>query len=102
MPGFLLTIDAKVTCSHAGLGTPLSPSPHVFIGGKPAVNAVTPYVISGCANTVPCTLALGWMRPATQVTSAGLPLLLADSMATCVPTAVPTTVAPAQAFVKGT
>jgi uncharacterized Zn-binding protein involved in type VI secretion len=52
-----------------------------------------PYIIAGCpfstaAGPMPCVTAQ-WITAATRITSNGMPVLLLDSQATCVPNGTP-------------
>lgn len=97
MPGFILHLGATVQCSHAGQATPTSPNPRVLVTGQPVTTLPTQYVVAGCPNTVPgpspfpCVTAQ-FTTSATRVLAGGIPVLLFDSQATCVPTGVPATV----------
>ena len=89
MPGFALTASATVLCMHAGTATPTVPLPRVRLGGQPAVGQAAPWVVAGCPFVPPapgpCVTAQ-WVVAATRVLSTGIPLLLQDSVAVCVPT----------------
>src|SRR5437868_1372507 len=91
MPGFLLHLGATVLCSHAGQAQPTSPNPRVLVSGQPVVTLPTPYVVAGCtlppppAANGPCVTAQ-WVTAATRVLVSGVPVLLQDSQAICVPT----------------
>lgn len=101
MPGFLLHQGAPVTCLHAGLATPTASNPRVLVSGMPTVLATVPYAVAGCTfpamapGSPPCATAQ-WTTAATRVTSNGQPLVLTDSIATCVPTGTPLVIAGAQ------
>jgi len=106
MPGFLLHLGATVLCSHAGQAQPTAPNPRVLLGGMPTVTLPTPYVVAGCtlppppAANGPCVTAQ-FVTAATRVTSNGLPLLLLDSQAICVPTGTPLLITVTQTRVTG-
>lgn len=101
MPGFLLHVGATVLCSHAGQAQPTAPNPCVMVSTMPTVLLPTQYVVAGCAmppppaGNGPCVTAQ-FMVGSTRVLSNGQPLLLFDSMATCVPTGTPTITASSQ------
>ena len=90
MPGFLLHQGATVLCLHGGQGQATVPNPRVKVGGQMTVQQPNPWTVAGCPFTVPpgsplpC-LTAQWVTAATRVTSGGLPLLLQDSQAVCVP-----------------
>lgn len=101
MPGFLLHVGATVLCAHGGQATPTVPNPRVLVSGQPIVNLPTPYVIAGCpfpppiAANGPCVTAQ-FVMGSTRVLSNGMPVLLMDSQAICVPTGTPLIVAVTQ------
>ena len=107
MPGFLLHLGATLVCAHGGQAQPMSTSPRVKVMGQPVVVQAFPYAIVGCTNppppvnTGPCVTAQ-WVLGAVRVRSMGLPVLLQDSQALCVPTGTPLTFVAAQTRVKGT
>jgi hypothetical protein len=105
MPGFLLHLGATVTCAHGGQAQPTVPNPRVQLGGQPVVTLATPYVVAGCPFVPPapgpCVTAQ-WIRGATRVLIGGVPSLLQDSSAICVPTGTPLTPVVTQLRVKGT
>lgn len=106
MPGFLLHQGAIVLCSHAGQAQPTAPNPRVLVNGMPTVTLPTQYVIAGCAlppppaANGPCVTAQ-FITSAVRVTSNGLPLLLLDSQAICVPTGTPLIITMTQTRVSG-
>jgi hypothetical protein len=106
MPGFLLHLGATVLCSHAGQATPTAPNPRVLVSGQPVVPMTSPYVVAGCALPTPpaangpCVNAQ-YVSAATRVSSNGVPLLLLDSQAICVPTGTPLMAAVTQTRVVG-
>ncbi len=91
MPGFLLHIGAKVFCMHAGQAQATAPFPKVMLDKQPVVTLSCPYVVTGCAlppppaGNGPCVTAQ-FVTSATRVLAGGVPVLLADSRAVCVPT----------------
>lgn len=105
MPGFLLHLGATTQCSHAGSGTPTSPNARVLVTGQPTVTLPTQYSIAGCPNPAnaggPCVTAQ-FTSSATRLLSGGVPLLLFDSLANCLPTSVPLTIMSTQTRVTGT
>jgi len=106
MPGFLLHVGATVQCAHGGQAQPTAPNPRVKVMGQPTVLQAAPYVIAGCAfppppaANGPCLIAQ-WVMGALRVKSNGLPVLLQDSQALCVPTGTPLTITATQTRVKG-
>ena len=105
MPGFLLHVGATVLCAHGGQATPTAPNPRVLVSGQPTVQQPMPYIIAGCpfnvsGSPVPCITA-NWIVGALRVMSSGMPLLLFDSQAVCVPNGTPVTIVASQIRVKG-
>ncbi|MGH2674943.1 MAG: hypothetical protein ACRDH1_05975 [Actinomycetota bacterium] len=105
MPGFVLHAGATVLCMHGGQAQPVLPSPRVRVGGQPATTLPGPYVVAGCPFVPPapgpCVTAQ-WVTSATRVRSAGMPLLLQDSVAVCAPTGMGVNVLVTQFRVKAT
>ena len=93
MPGFLLHLGATVQCAHAGQAQPTVTNPRVTVNGQPIVMQPAPYAVTGCpfnvsGSPVPCITAQ-WVTGATRVLSNGMPVLLLDSQAICVPNGTP-------------
>lgn len=105
MPGFLLHVGATVVCMHAGQAQPTMPIPRVLVGGQPVVGQSAPYVVAGCSLVPPapgpCTTAQ-WVVAATRVFTGGVPLVLQDSTAVCVPTGTGLLPVVTQVRVRGT
>ncbi len=104
MPGFILDAGATVQCAHAGQATPTSPNTRVLVGGQPTVTLPTQYTVSGCPNPGnaggPCVTGQ-FTTSATRLISNGVPLLLMDSMGTCLPTSLPSQILMTQTRVSG-
>jgi hypothetical protein len=105
MPGYLLHVGATVLCTHGGQAQPTVPNPRVKVGGQPIVTQSAPYTIAACPFTVPsgplpCVTAQ-WTMAAMRVTASGVPVLLQDSQATCVPNGTPVNIVVTQVRVKG-
>lgn len=104
MPGTLLHLGATVLCMHAGQAQPVASNPRVKVGGQPIVTVSSTYTIAGCALTgtpnPPCATAQ-WVTFAVRVRAGGVPVLLQDSQAVCVPTGTGLNVVAAQPRVKG-
>lgn len=106
MPGFLLHVGAIVMCSHGGTAQPTAPNPRVKVMGQPTVLQPMPYAVAGCAfppppvANGPCVTGQ-WVLGALRVRSNGMPLLLQDSQAICMPTGTPLVIAMTQVRVKG-
>ncbi len=105
MPGFLLHQGATVMCTHAGQAQPTAPSPRVMVSGQPIVTQPAPYVVAGCpfiiaGAPVPCVTGQ-WVTAATRVMAGGVPVLLQDSQAICVPNGTPLNIILTQVRVKG-
>lgn len=106
MPGPVLHSGAGVTCVHAGTATPVASSPRVTVSGKAIVTMANAYKIAGCtfptisSGSPPCATAT-WSKAAARVTSMGQPVLLQDSLATCIPTGTPLLIVAIQPRVSG-
>lgn len=106
MPGFLLHVGAVVQCMHGGMAQATAPNPRVKVMGQPIVTQVAPWTIAGCtfppppfANG-PCVTAQ-WVMGALRVKANGMPVLLGDSQALCVPTGTGLIISMTQMRVKG-
>ncbi len=105
MPGYLLHLGATVMCAHGGQAQPTVTNPRVTVSGQPITTLPAPYVVAGCpfnvsGSPVPCITGQ-WTTAATRVTSNGMPVLLLDSQATCVPNGTPLTISSTQVRVVG-
>ncbi len=107
MPGYLLHQGAEVICSHVtGQAQPMFTNPRVKVNGQPIVTRICIYRITGCLNPPPpenvgpCLTAL-WISAATRVKASGIPVLLRDSQAECIPTATQLKILVTQMGVKG-
>lgn len=105
MPGFLLHLGATVLCAHAGQATPTTPNPRVLVSGQPIATLPTVYMVAGCPFNVsgapsPCVTAQ-WVSAATRVSAGGMPVLLQDSQAICVPNGTPLMPLVTQVRVRG-
>lgn len=106
MPGFLLHVGAVVQCMHGGMAQATAPNPRVKVMGQPIVTQVAPWTIAGCtfppppvANG-PCVTAQ-WVMGATRVKANGMPVLLQDSQALCLPTGTGLIISMTQTRVRG-
>jgi hypothetical protein len=104
MPGKLLHQGATVLCQHGGQAQATVPNPRVKVSGQPTVQQPNPWTVAGCpfvsgTNPMPCVTAQ-WTSAATRVKSGGMPLLLKDSQATCVPNGTGVNVVVTQPRVK--
>ena len=106
MPGYLLHVGAMVQCMHGGMAQPTVPNPRVKVMGQPIVMQAAPHTIAGCAfppppaGNGPCVVA-NWVMGAVRVKANGIPVLLQDSKAICVPTGTGLIVSVVQPRVKG-
>ena len=92
-------------CMHGGQAQPTAPNPRVLVSGQPVVTLAAPYVVAGCpfvppGGNGPCVTAQ-WVVGATRVLAGGMPVLLQDSQAVCVPTGTPLQVLVTQVRVQG-
>ena len=92
-------------CMHGGQAQPTAPNPRVLVSGQPVVTLAAPYVVAGCpfvppGGNGPCVTAQ-WVVGATRVFAGGVPVLLQDSHAICVPTGTPLQILVTQVRVQG-
>ena len=92
-------------CMHGGQAQPTAPNPRVLVSGQPVVTLAAPFVVAGCpfvppAGNGPCVTAQ-WVVGATRVLAGGMPVLLQDSQAVCVPTGTPLQIVVTQVRVQG-
>ena len=105
MPGFLLHQGATVMCLHGGQAQATAPNPRVKVMGQPIVMQPAPHSVVGCPFTtsggpMPCVTAQ-WITGAVRVKANGMPVLLQDSQAVCVPNGTGVQVVVTQIRVKG-
>jgi hypothetical protein len=105
MPGYLLHSGATVMCMHAGQAQPIAFNPRVKVSSQPVVTQTSTYTIAGCpfvppAGNGPCVTAQ-WVTAAMRVKAGGMPVLLQDSQAVCVPTGTGLNIIVTQLRVKG-
>jgi uncharacterized Zn-binding protein involved in type VI secretion len=101
----VLTITTPVLCQHGGKGQAiLTSEPQVLIEGQPVVVLSNSYAINGCplapTGSPFCVLAQ-WIVGAVRVMANGMPVLLANSQAVCVPTRTSVKIAPLPSRVMG-
>ncbi|MCA8978322.1 MAG: DUF4280 domain-containing protein [Planctomycetes bacterium] len=105
MPGFILHANATVLCQHGGQAQATAPNPRVLVDGQPVVTLSAPHAIAGCpfatASPQPCVTAQ-WVQGATRVLVGGVPVLLQDSQAVCVPNGTGVTIVSTQVRVQAT
>ena len=105
MPGFLLHVGATVQCAHAGQALPTVTNPRVLVSGQPIVTQPALYTVTGCPFNIsgapsPCVTAQ-WITAATRILSNGMPVLLMDSQAVCMPNGTPLLITVTQTRVTG-
>jgi hypothetical protein len=105
MPGYLLHQGATVLCMHGGLAQPMTTNFKVKVGGQQVVTQSDMYSISGCPFNIgpapsPCVTGQ-WVTAATRVKAGGMPVILQDSQATCVPNGTGLNIVMTQMRVKG-
>lgn len=105
MPGFLLHVGATVLCMHAGQAQPVVSNPRLRVSGQPIVTQTSTYTVAGCPFVVgtvpsPC-LTAQWIMAATRVKAGGVPVLLQDSQALCVPNGTGLNIMVTQMRVRG-
>jgi hypothetical protein len=106
LPGFLVHLNAAVTCSHSGVATPMTTIPNVLVMTQPIVVSPVPYAIAGCVLPIPpaangpCVTGT-WLTFALRVFSYGNPVVLQDSMSVCAPSGTPMLIETTQTRVFG-
>jgi len=105
MAGFLLHDGATVLCAHAGQAQPATTDPRVKVNGQPVATQAAPYTVTACpfapgSAPSPCVTAQ-WMAAATRLRAGGVPVLLHNSQAICVPNGTGLNVVFTQQRVKG-
>jgi hypothetical protein len=106
MSSALVQFNATVICVHAGQAQPSVGATRVKLGGPKAVLQSDLYSITGCTlppppnGNGPCLTAT-WSTAATRVKAGGVPLLLMDSQASCLPTGTGLSVVATQTRVRG-
>lgn len=107
MPGFVLHQGASVLCIHGGQAQATAPNPRVMVSSQPVVNQAAPHMVAGCPFTtpsgapLPCVTAQ-WVTGATRVFAGGIPVLLQDSQAVCVPNGTGVQIVASQTRVRAT
>jgi hypothetical protein len=106
MGGFVHTQGATTTCLHGGQAQPAAPLPRLSLSGQRVIGQSTTYTVAGCPFVVgtvasPCATA-SWVVAATRVRSTGIPLVLQDSTAVCVPNGTGLMLVPGQTRVRAT
>jgi hypothetical protein len=104
MPGYLLQRGAQVLCMHGGMSQPITTNLRVKAGGQPIGTQADMYSITGCpfnpGSPSPCITGQ-WVSSATRVTAGGIPVILQDSQAACVPNGTGFTIVMTQLRVTG-
>jgi hypothetical protein len=105
MSGYLLHQGATVLCIHSGQAQPTVTEPRVRVNSQAVVTQSSTYTIAGCPNMygpvyTPCVTGQ-WTTAATRVKVNGVPVLLQDSQASCVPNGTGMTIVSTQTRVKG-
>lgn len=81
MPGFLLHVNAVMTCTHMGKATIAPSQPRVVVSGQPIATMASQILVAGCAFTVPgpkpqpCVL-IKWAMPSARFLVGGQPAAL--------------------------
>ncbi len=105
MPGYVLHVGATVMCMHGGQAQATAPNLRVKVEGQAVVTQPAPHAVTGCpfnvsGSPVPCVTAQ-WVSAAARVKAGGMPVLLQDSQATCVPNGTGVTIGGTQMRVRG-
>lgn len=99
-------MGAVVMCAHGGQAQPSVTNSRVLVSGQPIVTQAAPYTIAGCpfnvsGAPVPCVSAQ-WVTSAVRLMAGGLPVLLIDSQAICIPNGTPLMITTTQTRVTAT
>lgn len=105
MPGYVLHVGATILCLHGGQAQATAPNPRVKVAGQAVVTQSAPHTVAGCLFNVsgspsPCVTAQ-WVTAALRVKAGGMPVLLQDSQALCVPNGTGVNVVMTQVRVRG-
>ena len=105
MPGYLLHQGATVLCLHGGQAQASAPNLRVKVAGQAVVTQSAPHSVTGCPFNVssspsPCVTAQ-WVTAALRIKAGGMPVLLQDSQATCVPNGTGVNIINTQMRVRG-
>jgi hypothetical protein len=107
VPGFLVNVSTRVTCSHQGLATTTMTAPNVLVMGQPVALQTSVYTVALCAlppppaANGPCVSSTVWSNAATRVFANGIPVLLQSSQSLCAPTGTPILITAIQTRVLG-
>lgn len=104
MPGYLVHLGATVTCLHSGIAQPVLVNPRVKVSGQPIALQTSSYAIAGCSlstSGTPFCATAQWVKASARVKSNGVPVLLQDSQAVCLPTGTGLLIQMTQVRVKG-
>lgn len=87
IPGYLMHVNATVSCPHGGQAAYRPAQTRVLVTGQPAASTAGQYTVTGCAFTAggvptPC-VTIRWLPGARRVTVAGSPALLSLPPGTC-------------------
>lgn len=89
MSAYVLDANATVLCQHAGNARAVATNTRVKLGGQAVLTQTDTHAVSGCSFTkgpvyTPC-VTVRWLSAATRVKAGGMPVLVRDSQATCIP-----------------
>lgn len=81
MPGYLLHVNAGMTCLHQAKATIAPAQARVLAGGQPVATMASRIVVAGCPFTVPPSkpqpcLTVKWAMPTTRVLVGGQPAMV--------------------------
>lgn len=106
MASYIMNRETTVLCMHGGQAQATVPDMRVRVEGHPVVTQSAPFSVSGCPFTtpagspLPCVTAQ-WVTAALRVRASGMPVLLANSGAVCMPNGTGVNIVPSQFRVKG-
>lgn len=87
MPGFLMHVGARLTCSHGATATIAPSQPRVLAGGQPVATMASLIAVAGCPFQIPVPggtkpqpcVTVKWAMPSTRVLLQGQPIALQNT-----------------------
>ncbi len=93
MPGPIVDFSSMVTCTHAGMATPMVPSTRAFIEAQPVITLASTYAVAGCllaaTASAPFCVVGAVTVGAARVFVEGLPVVVQSATSACVATGLP-------------
>lgn len=88
MPGFLMHVNANMTCPHQATAAIAPSQPRVLVGGKPVATMASLIAVTGCPFQIPIgtgtkpqpCVTVKWAMPSTRFLVGGQPAALLPSL----------------------